>query len=134
MIVVFLDTNIALYSLSNDERKAETVDCLLSKRPFISVQVVNEFINVGLRKLGFSREEIYALAVDLMKASRVVSLTEETVFSAMRIATRYKFSHWDSLIVATAIQAQCNILHSEDLQHGQKIEGLTILNPFAPFP
>ena len=130
MTVVFLDTNVALYSLSDDERKAETVDYLLSKRPVISVQVVNEFINVGQKKMGLSREEIYALAVDLMKATKVVALTEETVFSAMRIATRFKFSHWDSLIVATAIQAQCDILHSEDLQHGQKIEGLTIINPF----
>ena len=130
MTVVFLDTNVALYSLSDDERKAETVDYLLSKRLVISVQVVNEFINVGQKKMGLSREEIYALAVDLMKATKVVALTEETVFSAMRIATRFKFSHWDSLIVATAIQAQCDILHSEDLQHGQKIEGLTIINPF----
>ena len=130
MTAIFIDTNIALYALSGDVVKSATVDRLLALRPLISVQVVNEFINVGRRKMGFSREEIYALAGDLMRACQVRPLTEDTVFTAMQIARRYQFSHWDSLIIAVAMQAHCTILYSEDLQHGQIIEGLTVLNPF----
>jgi len=121
MTVVFLDTNIALYTLSGDVAKAEAVEILLSRRPYISAQVVNEFINVGRGKMGFSRDEIYALAGDLMRACQVRPLTEAAVFTAMRIARRYQFSHWDSLIIAVALQDGCEILYSEDLQHSQVI-------------
>ncbi len=58
-------------------------------------------------------------------------LTAEIHDAAVDISERYGFHFFDSLIVAAALRAKCSILYTEDLQHGQKIEGLTIRNPFT---
>ncbi len=97
----------------------------------ISVQVMNEFTAVARRKLDMSWREIG----DALSAIRVfceppAPLMVETHESALRIAERYGYQIYDSLILAAAIMAGCDVLYSEDMRHGQKIEGLTIRNPF----
>ena len=92
--------------------------------------MINEFIYVIQRKMRLTLEESHDLANSLMRKCRVIPLTDETIKMAMHIAQRYRFSHWDSLIIAAAQQSGCTILYSEDLQHGQRIDQLNLINPF----
>ena len=99
----------------------------------ISVQVLNEMVNVMRRKYAKSWPEIDA-ALDFvrMAAGNVRPLTNEAQLAATKIAKRYGFSIYDSMIAASAIEADCNTLLSEDMQDGMVIENvLTIRNPFA---
>jgi predicted nucleic acid-binding protein len=79
----------------------------------------------------FTRERAYAFADLLMRRTDVRPLDEPTIRKSAEIAIRYRFSNWDSLIIAAALLANCDILYSEDMQHGQTIDGaLTVVNPF----
>ena len=127
----FLDTNIVVYLLADEPAKAERAEALLAARPCISVQVVNEFINVCTRKLKLDRAAAHAGARALMAHCDVLPISARTVETAMRLGERYGLSHWDSLIVAAAQLAGCAILYSEDMQHGQQLDGLRIHNPFC---
>jgi predicted nucleic acid-binding protein len=99
----------------------------------IGVQTLNEFGAVAARKLGMPWEEI----LDALSALRElcpsppVPLTVKTHDAALRIAGRYGYHIYDSLVIAAALEARCNTLFSEDMNDGQTIEGLTIRNPFA---
>jgi predicted nucleic acid-binding protein len=127
---LFIDTNVAVYLLTGDEAKAARAENILAARPYISTQVVNEFINVCNRKLGLSRAAAYENARALMTHCEIVSVTAATVERAMRLGERYGFSHWDALIVAAAQLAACTVLLSEDMQDGLQLDGLTLRNPF----
>jgi predicted nucleic acid-binding protein len=132
MSVEFVDTNIVIYSLGKDEYKRGISLSILANNPIMSVQVLSETANTMRRKLGF---EIAAIASVVEKLSQVCSqlqpLTLETLQGGIDIANRYGFSHYDSLIIAAALQADCQTLYSEDMQHGQIIDDrLTITNPF----
>jgi predicted nucleic acid-binding protein len=115
----FVDTNVVLYTIGKDGRKADIARRLVAAQPAISTQVVNECVSVCLRKLSFTRENAYAFGRTLMDRTEVLSLDEATVDRAAAVAIRYQLSHWDALIVASALLAGCNTLYSEDLQHGQ---------------
>lgn len=127
---IFLDTNVVLYLLSDHADKADQVERILIEQPTVSVQGINEFIYVSQRKMRLTLEESHDLANSLMRKCRVIPLTDETIKMAMHIAQRYRFSHWDSLIIAATQQSGCTILYSEDLQHQQRIDQLTLINPF----
>lgn len=128
----FLDSNVVLYLLSGDAAKADGVEALLRTRPLISVQVVNEVTHVCVRKLGMGWDEI-AQFLELVRGfCKVVPLTEAIHDQARAIAERYRLSFYDACIVAAAMTAGCRTLCSEDMHHGQVLEGgLTIHNPFA---
>jgi predicted nucleic acid-binding protein len=84
-------------------------------------------------RLSFTREQAYAFARTLMDRTDVLSLDEATVDQAASLAIRYQLSHWDALIVASAVLAGCDTLYSEDLQDGQVFnDAVTVVNPFAP--
>lgn len=135
MSVEFIDTNIVIYSLSKDEIKRRKSLALLARKPFISIQVLNETANTLRRKLAFEIPTIRQFLADLMKETRFHSISPSTLFSALAVAERYGFSHYDSLIVATALETGCQTLYSEDMQNGQVIDqSLTIINPFLPTP
>jgi predicted nucleic acid-binding protein len=127
----FIDTNIVVYLLSDEPNKATDAESLLAARPCISTQVLNEFISVCTRKLGFSRVAAHENAHALMVCCDVVPITATTVTQAMRLGERYGTSHWDALIVAAAQLAECNVLYSEDMQNGMQMDGLVIRNPFG---
>ncbi|PPD28529.1 MAG: VapC toxin family PIN domain ribonuclease [Methylomonas sp.] len=118
----FADTNIVLYTIGRDIYKLETARKIISTKPLISVQVINESVNVCLRKLAFTKEKAYFFADNIMRRTIVVSVDESTVRKSAEIAIKYQTSNWDALIIAAAILSDCNILYSEDLQHGQKFE------------
>ncbi len=127
----FFDSNTLLYTVSTDLRKADIAENLLQNGGAISVQVLNEFANVAKRKLGMSWEEIARTLTSIRRfCSQPRPLTLETHEAAVRIADRYGYGLYDSVILASAIEANCTLLYSEDMQHGQNLEGLTIRNPF----
>lgn len=128
----FLDSNVVLYLLSVDGRKAERAEQLLRKRPRISVQVLNEVTQVCRRKLGMSWEEIDSFLVLVRAFCLVLPLTEAVHDRARALAERYQLAFYDASIVATAAGSDCKVLYSEDLSDGQVLDGLlTIRNPFA---
>jgi len=138
----FIDTNILIYSFdSRDLTKQDTARNLISKAMekgtgIISYQVIQEFLNVTTQK--FDRPLTYS------DAQRYLNIVLETlcgVFSsielfhqALEIMDQWRYSFFDSLIIAAAIQADCAILYTEDMQHNQTIRDLTIKNPFIETP
>lgn len=132
MTAVFADTNIVIYAEGSDVRKAQRAMSILEPGPVISSQVVTETINILTRKYGFTLPEAHEVASSLLDLCEVVPVSAETVRTAMRLAGRYRLSHWDSLIVAAAFLSGCDTLYSEDLQHDQVIDGrVRIVNPFV---
>jgi predicted nucleic acid-binding protein len=130
---VFFDTTVLVYILKEGDKKSAVADRLLAAGGVLSVQVLNEFANVARRKLGMGWKEIEeALANIRDLCSPPAALTIETHAAALKITKRYNFHIYDSLILASALENRCSILYSEDMQHGQKIESLTVQNPFLP--
>ncbi len=128
---LFFDTNISLYLLSADQAKADRAEELLAEGGLISVQVLNEFAAVASRKLRMSWPEIREVLDQIRAVSIVEPMTVETHERGLLIAERYGLFLYDALIVAAALLSGCSILYSEDMQHGQIIDGqLTICNPF----
>lgn len=129
---VFFDTSVLLYLLSADEGKADRVEALLLRRGVLSVQVLNEFAAVALRKHALSPAEIREFLGGLREFCRTHALTLEAHEQGLDLVERYGFQLYDSMIVASALESGCRVLYSEDLQHGQVIERrLKVINPFA---
>lgn len=127
----FFDTSVLLYLLSSETKKADRVEALLAESGVISVQVLNEFTAVASRKLSMPLGEIREVLETIRSICRTEPLTADDHDRAGEIMERYKFSFYDSVIVASALHARCKILYSEDLQHGQVIEKqLRVANPF----
>jgi predicted nucleic acid-binding protein len=135
---VFIDTNVFTYHLdASDARKHKTAeqivrDALATERACISYQVVQECLNTVLRKAQVpldaegARAYLDTVLLPLMKVSASAGLYQR----ALDIQSRWRFGFYDSLIVASALAAGCTRLLTEDLQHGQKVEALTVENPF----
>lgn len=129
----FADTNIILYTIGRDARKQDIARAIVATHPVLSVQVINECVSVCLRKLSFSREQAYAFGKAVMERTDVLPLDSATIERAATLAIRYQLSHWDALVVASALLADCDALYSEDLQHGQVFDDrLRVVNPFLP--
>lgn len=127
----FVDSNVVLYLASADRRKSEISDALLQAGCMASVQVLNEITNVLRRKYRFSWAEVRVFLEMFRTASSIVDFQVETHTLGLNIAERYGFAVYDAMIVASALHAGCDILYSEDMQHGQSIDGLlTIVNPY----
>ena len=132
---VFFDTNVLLYLLSADATKANRAEQVLSGGGRISVQVLNEFASVAWRRFGMSFAETREILDVIRSICAVEPLTVQTHERGLAIGERYGFSVYDSTVIASALLADCGILLSEDLQHGQMINGtLTIQNPFTTDP
>jgi predicted nucleic acid-binding protein len=129
----FIDTNVLVYAFASNDSRKEKAEELLTAGGMISVQVLNEFVNVLHRKQQRDWDEIIeALEVVTTLLDRPMPLTLDIHASAIKIARAHRFSFYDSLIVAAALEAGCSILYTEDLQHGRKFGQLTITNPFLP--
>lgn len=135
----FIDSNVFIYELeAADERKARIAeqiirDGIANDTACISFQVIQEILNTVLRKaeipLGPDAAAAYldAVLAPLFKVGASIDLYQR----ALDVQVRYRYSFYDSLIIAAALTAGCVRIYSEDLQGGQRIEGLTIVNPFA---
>ncbi len=128
---VFFDTNVLLYLVSGDMAKANRAEQLVEQGGVISVQVLNEFAAVAAGKKGIQFAKIRKSLSAFRALFAVVALDIETHERGLDIAERYRVSIYDSMIVAAALRADCTTLYTEDLQHQQTIERLTIRNPFA---
>ena len=130
----FLDTNILVYLYSKDDdskrsiarRMIDDYDCVTS------IQAMNESSNVWLKKFSLSSatikdhlNNIEAVCDDVLRVHRV------TIDSALNLKDRYGFSYYDCLMLASAIEADCQVIFTEDMSDGQVIDGfLKIVNPF----
>jgi predicted nucleic acid-binding protein len=127
----FFDTSVLLYLLSGDTAKADRIEALLSARGVVSVQVLNEFAVVALRKLKMPLNEVREILDTIRAVCAVEPVTLETHDRGLAVIERYKYSLYDSMLVAAALLAGAKIIYSEDLQHGQLIDNqLRITNPF----
>jgi len=127
----FFDTNVLVTIASGDAAKADRAEAAVGAGGAISVQVLNELTNVARRKMQMSWAETHALLNMLRGLLTVHPLTLETHETGLSLAERYGLSTYDAMIAASALQAGCDTLWSEDMQHGMALdEGLRIVNPF----
>ncbi len=128
----FLDTNILIYAFATNDLRNLEARRHLSAGGVISVQVLNEFCAVARRDLQLSwpaLEDALSLVRELCGAP--VPLTQETHDLARSLARQHELQVFDATIVAAALLARCELLYTEDLQHGRRLEGLIVRNPFA---
>jgi predicted nucleic acid-binding protein len=130
-VSAFLDTNILIYAqqigLKGDKARA-----LFAKGNKLSVQVLNEFAVVSRRKHNKDWSEIAeAIADALALVDPPIPLSLDLHKAARKIAEAHKLAFYDALIVAAAIEIGCDMLYSEDMQHGRKFGRLAIVNPFV---
>ncbi len=134
---VFVDTNVLVYAYDIDAGRKHQIavnimkDLWRSGRGILSTQTLQEFFVTVTGKTA-SRLEA-AVAEEILKRLAkwdIVTNSMATVFAAIELQKRYKFSFWDSLIIASALEGGAGMLLSEDLSDKQKIEGLVINNPF----
>ena len=129
----FIDSNVIVYSHSDyDKIKQKIAQTIIAElQTVISTQVVQEVSNILVKKFNHSWKEINVVIDEDINNNILYTNSIETIKKAYFIANKYKFSFYDSLIVAAALECNCKILYSEDLQHKQVIEkSLTIINPF----
>lgn len=134
----FVDTNILLYARDASEvDKQPIAEALIrelweTRTGCVSVQVLNEyFVNVTQKlKPGLSRAEAWG-DLEALHAWEPIPITYPLLVRSNRIQTRYDLSWWDSLIVAAAVDSNCNEILSEDLSSEQIYEGIPVVNPFS---
>lgn len=135
----FLDTNIFVYnfdaSATAGKRSVASQliqDGLERGRCVISYQVIQEFLNVARSKFAvpLSVPDLQVVVRSILKPLLVVLPSPDLFCGALDIHVRYQISWYDSLIVAAAAEAGCSVLYTEDLQHGARLNGVTIENPF----
>jgi len=127
---IFIDTNILLYLYDIDSDKKKKAKDILKANHNISTQVLNEFSNISIKKIKISTEDLDINLRKIIEKTTLFNFDEETIRFAIKMQNQYRFQYYDSLIIATALENGCNILYSEDMQHNQRVETLTIINPF----
>jgi predicted nucleic acid-binding protein len=131
----FFDTNVLIYLASDDAAKADRAEALVASGGAISVQVLNECANVARRKMRLSWSETREMLGAFTDLLTVFPLTLEIHRAGLALAARYGLSVYDAMIAASAVDACCDTLWSEDLRHGMMIgEGLRIIDPFRGAP
>lgn len=135
----FLDTNIFVYTFDhNAPAKAKKAAELIRQASnagdgIVSYQVVQEFFNVALRRFSqpMTPAEAEQYLITVFRPLLAIQSSPAIYVEALRISATHRFAWYDSLIVAAALEGECETLYSEDLQHGREIEGLRIENPFV---
>lgn len=137
---LFVDTNLWIYSFVESEKapeKRQTIIQLLEKlaqevRIVVSIQVVNETHWTLQRKYHIKEGKIHEYINGMIAIAETLSLTLVDYQKAQDLRMDYKFSFWDSLVVAVALRANCSLLYSEDMHHGLTVEeSLVIQNPLG---
>lgn len=127
----FFDTNVVAYFTSDDPKKADVAARLLRAGGVVSVQVLNEFASLAVRKRRWPIIQVRQVLEAVRKTCRVVPLTPDIHDLGLAVAERYKLNIYDAFVVAAALMSDCTVLYSEDMHDGLAIEGLTIRNPFV---
>lgn len=132
----FIDTNVLIYAESTDEPRKQriAIDLIrqlrVARRGVLSTQVLNEYIQVGLRKLGLAHTHIRQ-QLQCYRQFDLAAVTPDTMDLALDLHQRHSLSYWDTLILASAQIAGCAVLLTEDMGHGEVLGGVQLLNPFA---
>jgi len=129
----FVDSNILVYRVefnagAKRDRAIELID-QLGEGLVISTQVLQEFYVVATSKAKVA-PSLARLVVETLSQRRVVTVSPAIITSAIDTSERYRISFWDALIVEAANFANCSVLYTEDLNHGQRVRGVLIQNPF----
>lgn len=138
-VATFVDTNVLVYAHDRSEAVRQPIaaqlldDLWRAREGVLSTQVLTEFYAVVTRKFHppMPRSEARVL-VDAYAAWPVVQVDPPLIVAASALEERHSLSFWDALIVEAARRAGASRLVSEDLQHGRRIAGLVIANPFPP--
>ena len=130
---IALDTNILVYLFdATNDKKRTTSEELLILHPFISSQVVSEYFNVSKRLLKLPKKLVFEKCLRVFRHCIINPVIFDTLVLAKELIRKYDFQIFDAIIISSALQADCTILYSEDLQTNQIIEGsLSIKNPFT---
>lgn len=130
-VLEFADTNIVVYAVGHHSNQHTKARQILAEGVAVSAQVINETVNVLTRKQGVSLTIAHEVAENLLELCQVIPVDAQTIRKAITLTRRYQLSHWDSLIVAAALLSGCEILYSQDMQHGQIFDTqLKVVNPF----
>jgi predicted nucleic acid-binding protein len=128
-MTAFFDTNILVYGFLDVEKRARALE-VMAGGGVISAQVLNEFTNVARRRERTWTEIEAAITVIKDHFEDIVPLTHELHAAGMVVARDHRLAFFDALIIAAARVAGCKTLYSEDMHHGGRLGGLTIVNPF----
>lgn len=127
----FFDSNILIYAFIKADERSDVADRMLRAGGVVNVQVLKEFVAVARRKFALPWDEIRNfLAVVRTLCGQARPLTPAIHGAAVAIAERHRLRIYDALIIAAAAEAGCRTLYSEDLSHGQTIEGVRVVDPF----
>jgi predicted nucleic acid-binding protein len=129
----FLDSNIWIYALNQgqDAEKHRISNILATQTElYLSTQVINEVCVNLIKKAKFQENQIQNLIQGFYQIHQIVEIDLNILLKASTLRTKYLFSFWDSLIVASAMSVNANQLYSEDMQHSLMVEELQIINPF----
>lgn len=131
----FLDTNILIYAYSEDEPKKQFIALQLidsfEDNVIISKQVINELSNILLKKFKLGSDQVENVLLEIDNVLPIADFDLTTQIKALKLKDRYQFQYYDALIVATALENNCTVVYSEDMQHEMLIDGnLKIINPF----
>jgi predicted nucleic acid-binding protein len=126
----FLDSNVLVYAAGPTSSKADRARDLLASGPIISVQVLNEFINVTRKKL----KQDWSTVLEGLEAAHdfceIVDLTLQIHLRAVEIAKAHNIPIYDANIIAAADVSGCDVLYTEDMNVGQRFGGVAVVNPF----
>jgi predicted nucleic acid-binding protein len=131
----FVDTNVLLYAEAKDEPVKQRAALKLLKRLYeetsgvLSTQVLKEYCNVSLKKLKLNPDHVRS-QLDLYEQFEVVQVTADTVRAGLDLYQTRKLAFYDALIVASAQVAGCTTLYSEDMNAGERLGSLRVVNPF----
>jgi predicted nucleic acid-binding protein len=132
----FIDTNVLVYADSSDEPRKQriAIDVLrhlrFARLGVLSTQVLNEYIQVGLRKLGLPHAHIRE-QLHCYRQLDFAAVTPDTIDMALDLHSKHALSYWDALIVASAHISGCSVLITEDMGAGEVLAGVKLVNPFA---
>jgi len=127
-----IDTNILIYCHSDDELdKQAKARFLVNEAPTVSTQVLSEYFNVMKKKFPFTKKQIFDVCIANVELCPIQPITLSTLHLAKRLIDSYDFQLFDSIVVASALEAGCDTLYSEDFANNMVVEKyLTIINPF----
>ena len=132
MLNIAIDTNVFVYLRDGDyPAKKDRANELIDLMPVVSAQVISEYLNVTKRLFKLTKQEVLDICMSDLKGCRIQAITYATLHLARQLITIYDFQMFDSIVVASALEAGCDRLYTEDMQHGLIVENqLKIVNPF----
>jgi predicted nucleic acid-binding protein len=131
---ICIDTNVILYAIDENiqsQGKRDVSLDILKKKPFFSGQSLSEFINVCRKRWKKDKKYVTGITEIILEQATLIPVDIKIVRKSFALTGQYDFQIFDSLIIASALEANCEILYSEDMQHNLLVENqLRIINPF----